>query len=186
MASGLNRVELSVGAFIIMGFACAVVLAFASTNLRNRLTGEQYTVTARFANSGELKPRAPVKIAGVKIGEVSEIRLDPGNYEAIATLSISHEAGELPADSSAAIYTSGLLGERYVGITPGGDLEPLRQGDEIFLTQSAMVLEQLIGKYMFGSGGSGEGGAAAAVPNPGAAPAPTQAPGEPVEPEERE
>lgn len=186
MASGINRVELSVGAFIVMGFACAVVLAFASTNLRNRLTGEQYTVTARFANTGELKSRAPIKIAGVKIGEVSQITLDPGNYEAVATLSISREAGELPADSSAAIYTSGLLGERYVGITPGGDPEPLREGDEIFLTQSAVVLEQLIGKYMFGSAGSAEGGAAAGIADPGAAAAPAGVPEDPIEPEDRE
>lgn len=149
------KTEWSVGAFIVMGFACAVALAFASTSLQDRLLGDNYTVSARFSNTGELKVRAPVKTAGVKIGEVTEIRLDPRTYEAVATLRIARAAGELPADSSAAIYTSGLLGERYVGISPGGDPVPLADGDEILLTQSAVVLEELIGKYMFGAGGSG-------------------------------
>lgn len=152
-----HKIEWSVGAFILMGFACAVALAFASTSLQDRWLGEHYTVSARFSNTGELKVRAPVKTAGVKIGEVAEIRLDPQTYEAVALLRIRRDAGELPADSSAAIYTSGLLGERYVGITPGGDLMPLADGDEILLTQSAVVLEELIGKYMFGAGGDAGG-----------------------------
>jgi phospholipid/cholesterol/gamma-HCH transport system substrate-binding protein len=150
------KLELTVGAFILMGLACVLVLAFASTNSADRLGGETYTVTARFANTGELKPRAPVKIAGVKVGEVSGLVLDPERYEAVATLRLSRAAGELPSDSSAAIYTAGLLGERYIGLTPGGDLEPLTQGSEIYLTQSAVVLEQLIGKYLFG-GADGAG-----------------------------
>lgn len=152
-----HKIEWSVGAFIVMGFACAVALAFASTSLQERWLGESYTVSARFSNTGELKLRAPVKTAGVKIGEVADIVLDPETYEAVATLRIRRSAGELPADSSAAIYTSGLLGERYIGITPGGDLMALEEGDEILLTQSAVVLEQLIGKYMFGSADEGSG-----------------------------
>ena len=155
-----HRFEWSVGAFILMGFACAVALAFASTSLQDRWLGDSYTVSARFTNTGELKERAPVKTAGVKIGEVAGIRLDPQTYEAVATLRIRRDAGELPADSSAAIYTSGLLGERYVGITPGGDPMALQEGDEILFTQSAVVLEQLIGKYMFGGGDSGASGPA--------------------------
>jgi phospholipid/cholesterol/gamma-HCH transport system substrate-binding protein len=155
------KLELTVGAFILMGFACILVLAFASTNSADRLGGDTYEVTARFANTGELKARAPVKIAGVKVGEVSGLVLDPARYEAVATLRLSRDAGELPADTSAAIYTAGLLGERYIGLTPGGDPEPLDQGGEIYLTQSAVVLEQLIGKYMFGAGG-GEAEAAEA------------------------
>jgi phospholipid/cholesterol/gamma-HCH transport system substrate-binding protein len=152
-----HKIEWSVGAFILMGFACAVALAFASTSLQDRWLGEHYTLSARFSNTGELKVRAPVKTAGVKIGEVAGITLDPQTYEAVATLRIRRDAGELPADSSAAIYTSGLLGERYVGITPGGDPMPLADGDEILLTQSAVVLEELIGKYMFGAGGNEAG-----------------------------
>ena len=145
-----NKVEWSVGAFIVMGFLCALVLAFASTNSQDRLSGGGYSITARFSNLGELKTRAPVKIAGVKVGEVTDVRLDPERFDAVVTMRLTAAAGELPADSSAAIYTSGLLGERYVGITPGGDIEMLQPGEEIILTQSAVVLEQLIGKYLFG------------------------------------
>lgn len=154
------KLELTVGAFIVMGFVCAFVLAFASTNSADRVGGGTYEVVARFANTGELKARAPVKIAGVRVGEVATLVLDPERYEAVATLRLSANAGELPMDTSAGIFTSGLLGERYVGLTPGGDPESLKDGDEIMLTQSAVVLEQLIGKYMFGNaeGGNSEGG----------------------------
>jgi phospholipid/cholesterol/gamma-HCH transport system substrate-binding protein len=156
------KLELTVGLFILMGFACVLVLAFASTNSAGRLGGDTYEVTARFANTGELKARAPVKISGVKVGEVSELTLDAEKFEAVAKLRISRAAGALPADSSAAIYTAGLLGERYIGITPGGDPEALADGGEIYLTQSAVVLEQLIGKYMFGSGDGAGGNSAPA------------------------
>jgi phospholipid/cholesterol/gamma-HCH transport system substrate-binding protein len=145
------KLELGVGAFILMGFACALALAFASTDARGRIGGESYRLTARFSNLGELKLRAPVKVAGVKVGEVASITLDPERYDAIVTMQVSRDAGALPADTSASIYTSGLLGERYVGLAPGGDPETLADGGEIVMTQSAIVLEQLIGKYMFGN-----------------------------------
>jgi phospholipid/cholesterol/gamma-HCH transport system substrate-binding protein len=147
--------EIGVGAFILLGFGCALALAFSSTDVRSRLGGASYSVTARFSNLGELRLRAPVKIAGVKIGEVADIRLDPERYDAIVSLRLSADAGALPADSSAAINTAGLLGERYIAISPGGELEVLGDGDEIVLTQSAIVLENLIGKYMFGNGKPG-------------------------------
>ena len=150
--SASHNTEWSVGAFILMGFAVALVLSFASTNSGDRLGGDTYAVKARFSNTGELKIGAPVKIAGVKVGEVANVVLDPQTFDALVDLRLA--AGtEIPADSSAAIYTSGLLGERYVGLAPGGDPTPLADGDEILLTQSAVVLEQLIGKYMFGAGG---------------------------------
>lgn len=171
------RLELGVGAFILMGFACALALAFASTDARGRVGGEAYALTARFSNLGELKLRAPVKVAGVKVGEVADIRLDPQRYDAVVTLRLARSAGELPSDSSASIYTSGLLGERYVGITPGGDPEVLKEGDEIVFTQSAIVLEQLIGKYMFGSADKGGGDASA---TPAAADSPSTAPAQPA------
>src|SRR5438128_3636382 len=98
-----TRLEIGVGAFIAMGFACALALAFASTDMQGRLEGGTYAVTARFANTGELKPRAPVKIAGVKVGEVEKIELDAKTYDAVATLRLSRDAGGLPSDSSAAI-----------------------------------------------------------------------------------
>lgn len=156
-----NKTELSVGAFILMGFACAMILAFASTNSGSRLGGDTYGVTARFTNTGELKLGAPVKIAGVKVGEISAVALDPKTFDAIVSLRLSREIGELSADTSASIYTSGLLGERYIGLSPGGDPEPLKDGDEILLTQSAVILEQLISKYLFGAGGNGGNAGAA-------------------------
>jgi phospholipid/cholesterol/gamma-HCH transport system substrate-binding protein len=157
-----QKLEWSVGAFILMGFACALVLAFASTNAGDRLGGATYQVTARFSNLGELRLRAPVKVAGVKVGEVAAIQLDPVTFDAVVTLRLARAAGELPMDSSVAINTSGLLGDRYVGLTPGGDPDALGEGDEIMLTQSAIVLEELIGKYMFG-GADGSGAAAPAA-----------------------
>ena len=150
--SASHKTEWSVGLFILMGFAVALVLAFASTNSQDRLGGETYGVKARFSNTGELKIGAPVKIAGVKVGEVANVTLDPETFDALVDLNLAGGT-EIPADSSASIYTSGLLGERYVGLSPGGDPRPLAEGDEILLTQSAVVLEQLIGKYMFGAGG---------------------------------
>lgn len=150
--SASHKTEWSVGAFLAMGFAVALVLAFASTNSQDRLSGQTYGVKARFSNTGELKIGAPVKIAGVKVGEVANVTLDPQTFDALVELRLAGGT-EIPADSSAAIYTSGLLGERYVGLSPGGDPRPLTEGDEILLTQSAVVLEQLIGKYMFGAGG---------------------------------
>ena len=161
--SANRKTEWSVGAFIAMGFACALALAFASTNSRSGVSGETYR-SPHVLPTRELKVRAPVKIAGVKVGEVAEVRLDPARFDAIATLRISRNAGDIPADTSAAIYTSGLLGDRYIGLMPGGDPEPLHDGDEILLTQSAVVLEQLIGKYMFGNA-DGDGGSSSADTN---------------------
>lgn len=154
------KTEWSVGGFILMGFACALALAFASTNSGDRMGGSSYRVTANFTNAGDLKPRAPVKIAGVKVGEIESIVLDQ-NFDARVTLRLARAAGELPADTGAAIFTSGLLGERYIGLSPGGDPDPLKDGDEILLTQPAVVLEQLIGKFLFNAG-SGDGDDASA------------------------
>lgn len=180
------KLELTVGAFIALGLACVLVLAFASTNSADRLGGETYRVTARFANTGELKARAPVKIAGVKVGEVAELRLDPDKFEAIATLRLSRAAGALPADTSAAIYTAGLLGERYVGLSPGGDPEALADGDELYLTQSAVVLEQLIGKYLFsGPGGNSDAAGGHQADDGGDLPADPAAAPEPAQNDQR-
>ena len=142
------KTEWSVGGFILMGFACALVLAFSSTNSGERMGGESYRVTANFTNAGDLKSRAPVKIAGVKMGEIEQITLDE-NFDARVVMRLSRSAGELPSDTGASIFTSGILGERYIGLSPGGDLEPLKDGDEIVLTQPAVVLEQMIGKFLF-------------------------------------
>ena len=102
---------------------------------------------------GQLRVAAPVKIGGVVVGQVQEVALDPVKFDSIVTLAIDDKYKDLPADTSAGIFTSGLLGESYVGLAPGGDVETLKAGDEIALTQSAVDLMQLVGKYMFAGGG---------------------------------
>lgn len=145
--------ELAVGTFLLLALATLMVLAFASTNGKLGFGGGDYTLTAKFGNVGELRARAPVKIGGVVIGEVAKVTLDPVNFDAVVTLAINNAYRDLPADTDARILTAGLLGERYIGLTPGGDPEPLAAGGEILYTQSAIVLEELIGKYIFGAGG---------------------------------
>ena len=152
MSSRAPRIEFAVGAFLLLALASLLVLAFASTNGNWGFGGNRYEITARFSNLGPLRPNAPVKIGGVAIGQVSNIQLDPVKLDSVVTLAIDNRYQDLPADTSAAILTSGLLGESYIGLQPGGDPEPLRQGDEIFLTQSSVDLMQLVGKYMFSGG----------------------------------
>jgi phospholipid/cholesterol/gamma-HCH transport system substrate-binding protein len=157
MSTSKARLDIAVGLFLLLGFATLMLLAVASTNGRLPMRADDiYQVTARFSNIGELRVRAPVKIGGVSIGEIASVDLDPKTFEAVVTLDIRRSAGEIPSDSSAGIFTAGLLGDRYIGITPGGDVESLAQGDEILLTQSAVVLEQLISKFMFGSADKNE------------------------------
>jgi phospholipid/cholesterol/gamma-HCH transport system substrate-binding protein len=149
MSASKPRTELAVGLFLLLSFLTLLALAFASTNGRLPFTGQTYEVVAKFTNIGELKLRAPVKIGGVTIGEVARVELDPISFDAVVTLRIDRRFDELPADSAAGVFTSGLLGERYVGISPGGDIDVLADGDEIFLVQSAVVLEDLIAKFIF-------------------------------------
>lgn len=152
MSTSKNRVDLAVGVFLLLAFATLMVLAISSTNGRLPvLDAASYKVTARFSNISELRVRAPVKIGGVRVGEISDIRLDPKTFEAVVTLELGRSAGDIPADSSASIVTAGLLGDRYVRILPGGDPEPLADGDEMLLTQSAVVIEDLISKFVFGN-----------------------------------
>lgn len=145
-----NRFEIGVGLFLLLGLATLLVLAFASTNGKVGLGASTYEVVARFSNVGELRVRAPVKVGGVAIGEVARIELDPLDFEAKVTLRIDSRFDQIPDDSSAGVFTSGLLGERYVGIGIGGSPDVLGHGDELMLTQSAVILEQLIGKFIFG------------------------------------
>lgn len=160
MASRAPRIEFAVGAFLLLALASLLVLALGSTNGRlGWFSPDSYEVTARFTNLGPLRTNAPVKVGGVTIGRVSGIGLDPVKLDSVVTLAIDGRYSDLPADTSAAILTSGLLGESYVGLAPGGDPEPLREGDEIFLTQSSVDLIQMVGKYMFS--GSGDNGASA-------------------------
>jgi phospholipid/cholesterol/gamma-HCH transport system substrate-binding protein len=153
------RLEFAVGAFLLLALASLLVLALASTNKRFGLGGGSYELTARFTNLGQLRAQAPVKIGGVVIGQVAGIQLDPVKFDSIVTLSIDGRYKDLPADTSAGIFTSGLLGENYIGLSPGGDPEALQPGDEIAFTQPAVDLLQLAGRYMFSGGGTPAGDA---------------------------
>jgi phospholipid/cholesterol/gamma-HCH transport system substrate-binding protein len=147
------RIEFAVGAFLLLALATLLVLALASTNGRWGGQGDTYPLKARFSNIGALRPDAPVKIGGVMVGEVADIQLDPVKYDSIVTLAIQGKYRDLPSDTAAGIFTAGLLGESYIGLTPGGDPTPLKPGDELYLTQPAVDLLQLVGKYMFSGGG---------------------------------
>ncbi len=136
------------GLFILLGFAALAYLATQTTSIANTYQGDSYEVKARFTNVGQLKVRAPVKLAGVRIGSVESITLEPQRLDALVVLAINKRYDRIPEDSSAAVFTSGLLGDQYIAIRPGGSPDSLRDGDEIILTQSAMQLEDLIGKFL--------------------------------------
>jgi len=146
--------QIGTGLFIVLGFAALGYLATQTTSLANYRQGPTYALKARFTNVGQLKLRAPVKIAGVRIGSVADIQLEPDRLEALVTLAIDNRYNQLPDDSAAAVFTSGLLGDQYVALKPGGSPDLFKDGDEIILTQSSMQLEELIGKYLVGSGDS--------------------------------
>jgi phospholipid/cholesterol/gamma-HCH transport system substrate-binding protein len=142
-------VEIIVGLFVIAGVVALLFLSLKVSNLNSVAVTDPYQVNARFDNIGSLKVRAPVTMAGVKIGRVNEIRLDSSSYQAEVVMDISGEYKNLPVDSSASINTQGLLGEQFVSLEPGGQQEYLANGDHIRLTQSAVVLENLIGELLF-------------------------------------
>ncbi len=146
------QIELTAGLFMILAVAALVFLALQATD-RGVATGDSYIVTANFSDIGSLKRRAKVNMAGVTVGSVERIELDPSTFEARVTLSISERFNELPGDTSASIVTAGILGDQYVSLEPGGSPEFLRDGDTILLTNSALVLEQLISRYLFNSDG---------------------------------
>ena len=150
--------QIGSGLFIVLGFAALAYLATQTTSIANFRQGDSYTLKARFTNVGQLKLRAPVKIAGVRIGSVESVEVDPERLDAKVTLSVDKRYHEIPDDSSAAIFTSGLLGDQYVGIEPGGSPTFLKNGDELVLTQSAMSIENLIGKFMVNGGPKSSGG----------------------------
>ncbi|GHC03923.1 outer membrane lipid asymmetry maintenance protein MlaD [Thermomonas carbonis] len=168
------RLEFAVGAFLLLALASLLVLALASTNRQFGFGGSTYPLVAKFTQLGQLRANAPVKIGGVVVGQVSKIDLDPKTFQSVVTLSIDGRYQELSADTSAGIFTSGLLGESYIGLSPGGDPESLKPGDEIAFTQPAVDLLQLVGKYMFSGGGTpaGDDAATEAPADPAALPAP--------------
>lgn len=145
----MRTLELGVGAFILAGFLALAVLIVNISGLKVSASDETYTVLARFENIGGLTERAKVTISGVTIGQVTSISIDKQALKALVTMEISKEHDYLSYDSSASILTAGLLGEKYIGISIGGDPDVLEDGDEIEYTQSALVLEELIGKFLF-------------------------------------
>ena len=143
------KVELTSGIFLLVGIAALLWLATEATDYKMQVGKDTYRITARFSNVADLKTRAPVKIGGVTVGLVDKITLDPVQFDAVVEMIIDRRFSEIPNDSSASILTSGVLGDRYVGLDPGGSMESLADGDQILITQSAVVLETLISKYLF-------------------------------------
>jgi phospholipid/cholesterol/gamma-HCH transport system substrate-binding protein len=162
-----------VGLFVVLGFVALLFLALKAGNMSSLSFQATYPVKLKFDNIGGLKARAPVKSAGVTVGRVESIDFDTNTYQASVTIDLDRQY-QFPKDTSAKILTSGLLGEQYIGLEPGGDSEMLKAGDTISMTQSAIVLENLIGQFLYSKAadsGASKPGAAASAPAP-AAPAP--------------
>lgn len=144
-----RSVEILVGLFVAIGFIALFFLSMQVSNLGELSGGDGYQVKARFENIGSLKVRSPVTMAGVRIGRVSHIKFDEESFEAVVTMAIESKYNKLPSDSSASILTAGLLGEQYIGLEAGGEDEVLANNSELEITQSALVLEQIIGQFLF-------------------------------------
>jgi phospholipid/cholesterol/gamma-HCH transport system substrate-binding protein len=150
--------EIWVGLFVAIGLVALFFVAMQVSNLGEfRSAKESYVVKAHFGNVGGLRVRAPVSMAGVTVGRVERIGFDDKRYDAVVEMRIAPEFRTLPDDTSASILTAGLLGEQYVGLSAGGSDNYLKDGDEIELTQSAMVLEQLISRFLFNKAEEGKG-----------------------------
>jgi phospholipid/cholesterol/gamma-HCH transport system substrate-binding protein len=140
-----------VGLFVAAGIAGLFFLSLQVSHLSSFSDKDSYTVTARFENSGGLKVKSPVSAAGVKIGQVTGIRFDPKTFKSVVTMSINSEFNSLPEDTTASIFTAGLLGEQYVSLDPGGSDDFLKEGSDIDITQSAIILEKALGQFLFKS-----------------------------------
>ena len=153
-----KSLDVWVGLFVLLGAIALMFLALKAGNMSSFSFGPSYTLVARFDNIGGLKPRAPVKSAGVVVGRVERISFDDKSFQALVTLRLQGEY-QFPSDSSAKILTSGLLGEQYIGLEPGGDIKNFNDGGRIKSTQSAIVLESLISQFLFSKAAetSGEG-----------------------------
>ena len=149
--------EIAVGVFVVVGLAALVMLAMKVSNLSAFSNQDGFEVIARFENIGGLKERAPVTVAGVRIGRVKTVTYDDKRYEALVTLTIDSKHNQLPEDTSASILTAGLLGEQYIALEPGGAEAMLKSGGEIQLTQSAFILEKMVGQFLFNKAAEGTG-----------------------------
>jgi len=167
-----TTIDLWFGAFVAAGFAALLVLALKVGNLGAERAAQTYRVETRFDNIGGLKVRGPVRSAGVLVGRVAEIHFDNERYQASVTLALDKRY-QFPKDTSASILTSGLRGETYVGLEAGGDDKQLAGGDRITITQSAVVLEKLIGQFLFSKAQETPASSAPAAP---ASPIPASTP----------
>ncbi len=143
-----RSVQIWVGLFVVAGMAALLMLSMKVSNISAFTESEGFEVIGYFENIGGLKVRSPVTMAGVVVGRVANIGFDKDSYEAVVTLNIQNEYDNIPVDSSASIFTAGLLGEQYIGLEAGGAEEVLKAGSELELTQSAIVLEQIIGQFL--------------------------------------
>ena len=144
-----RTIEIMVGLFVAAGIAALFMLAMKVSNLATYGGDEGYSISASFDNIGGLKVRSLVSASGVRVGQVTGIEYDSDGYEARVTMSIDPQYDKFPIDTAASIMTSGLLGEQYVGLQPGAEEEYLKAGSEVELTQSALVLEQIIGQFLY-------------------------------------
>ena len=140
-----------VGLFVASGIIGLFFLAMQVSNLSSFVSEDSYTITARFENSGGLKIKSPVSAAGVKIGRVTAISFDPKSFESVVKMSINSKYNSLPDDTTASIFTAGLLGEQYVNLDAGGSDTPLKNNGKIEITQSAIILEKALGQFLFKS-----------------------------------
>lgn len=152
-----RTIEIWVGIFVALGFVALVMLAMQVSNLSSLYADEGYIITAEFENVGGLKVRSPVKMGGVRIGRIENITYDDAKYNAVVSMRIEGTFNKIPSDTSASILTSGLLGEQYIGLEPGGDDLFLGDNDKIDpgLTQSAMILERLVGQFLYNMANEG-------------------------------
>lgn len=146
-----NTQDTLVGLFVAAGVVGLFFLALQVSNLSSFVDQDSYTVIARFENSGGLKIKSPVSAAGVKIGKVKAISFDPKTYDSVVEMSIYSQYNTIPDDTTASIFTAGLLGEQYVNLEPGGSDEFLKNNGKIEITQSAIILEKAIGQFLFKS-----------------------------------
>ena len=151
---GRSMLDLWVGIFVVAGMAALVILAFKVGNMSSMGGGETYEISANFDNIGGMKPRAPIKSAGVVVGRVTSIEFNNERFTAKVKMAVEKNY-KFPKDTTASILTSGLLGEQYIGLEGGGDDQLLKAGDSIRLTQSAVVLEKLISQFLFDKAAEG-------------------------------
>ncbi len=145
-----RTMEMGTGLFVLLGIGALFFLTTQTTGNNDFDAADTFTLEARFDNIGSLKKRAPVSMSGVTIGRVTGVRFDSETLEAVVTFVVDSQYDQIPDDTDASILTAGLLGSQYVGLTPGGSIFYLEDGSEILFTQSAIVLENIIGKFLIG------------------------------------